>query len=479
MNRKPILLTSIKLMKTSKYLFLLILFLLPLQIATAQTDGENTSIDQIVAVVNDHTILESDVDRQVRRVLYQQQRNGSPVSFNEDMWYRVLNNMVESLVLFEQAKIDSVTVTADQVDQRIERRIQQIVRQVGSREALEEQLGKSLLQVKADLREQYRQDIIIRKYRRQKLTSIEITRPEVVEFFKQIPADSLPEVPEQVAVSQIVAIPSPNEQAQEEAYQLAKALRDSILNYGKSFEALARKYSEGPAASRGGKLSLMPIDDLVPPYAAAAAVLEPGEISKVVKTDFGYHIIRLDKRRGDMIATHNILITIDETSYNEQEAIQKLKAIRDTVISNPEVTFAEMARKKSEDPNTANQGGQILQPQTGNRLLSLQQLNPALYRIVLLLEEGEISEPKPFNVTTAGNTQPAYRIVRLDEQISGHTASLESDYQLIKKLALREKKFNVMRRWVSRLKENIYIDYKIPVPSYLKETITANMSGNR
>ncbi len=459
--------------RTRYSLFLIPLFFLSPHLLKAQSASDNTSIDQIVAVVNGHTILESEVDQRVRQVLYQRQRSGQPVSFNEEMWYTVLNGIVEQYVLFEHAKIDSITVTADQVDRRIERRIQQIVQQLGSREALEEQLGKSILQVKADLREQYRQDLIIRQYRQQKLSSIEITRPEVVEFFQQIPADSLPTVPEQVAVSQIVAVPSPNEEARQEAYELAKALRDSIVNYGKSIEELARKYSDGPAAASGGKLPLMPIDDLVPPYAAAAAALEPGEISKVVKTDFGYHVIRLNERRGDMIDTNHILIAIDENSYNEQEAIDKLKAIRDTVASNPDVTFAEMARKKSEDPNTSSQGGQILQPQTGERLLTLEQLNPALYRIVLLLEEGEISEPKPFNVGTASNSQPAYRIVRLDEQIPSHTASLKTDYELIKKYALQEKKYKVMRQWIAKLKEDIYIDFKVPVPSYLKETVTA------
>ncbi len=459
--------------KSRYILFFVTLFFFSSHILQAQTTADNTSINQIVAVVNGHTILESDVDQRVRQILYRRQRGGQPISFNENMWYTVLNSIVEQYVLLEHAKIDSITVSNSQVDRRIEARIQQIVEQLGSREALEEQLGKSILQVKADLREQYRRDLVIRQYRQQKMSSIEITRPEVIEYFKQIPSDSLPTVPEQVAVSQIVAIPSANEQAQQQAYELAKALRDSIVNYGKSIEELARKYSDGPAASGGGKLPLMPIDDLVPPYAAAAAALEPGEISKVVKTDFGYHVIRLNERRGDMIDTNHILITIDENSYNEEAAIEKLKAIRDTVISNPAVTFAEMARKKSEDPNTSNQGGQILQPQTGQRLLTLDQLNPALYRIVLLLEEEEISEPKPFNVGTASNSQPAYRIVRLDEQIPSHTASLETDYKLIKNYALQQKKYRVMRQWIANLKEEIYIDFKIPVPSYLKETVTA------
>ncbi len=448
---------------------LLLFSFIPLK---AQTAGENTSLDQIVAVVNGHTILESEVDQRLRRLLFQRQQRGMSVSFNEQMWYTILNNMVESLVLLEHAKIDSITVSDEQVDRQIDVQIQQVVQQVG-RETLEERQGKSLLQIKADLREEYRRNAIIQEYRRQKISAIEITRPEVIEYFNDIPSDSLPEVPEQVAVSQIVIVPSPNEQAREEAFQLAKALRDSIINHGKSIEDLARKYSDGPAGNDGGELPLMPIDELVPPYAAAASALEPGEISKVVETDFGFHVIRLNERRGDMIDTNHILITIDENSYNEDEAIEKLQAIRYTVISNPDITFAEMAREKSEDPNTSSQGGQILQSQTGERLLQLESLNPSLYRIVLLLEEGEISEPKPFNVGTANNSRPAYRIVRLDEQIPPHTASLKTDYELIKNYALREKRFRIIRQWISELKQEVYIDYKIPVPDSFKTTVTA------
>ncbi len=438
--------------------------------AQVSSNSDNSAIDQIVAVVNDHIILESEVDQQVRQYLYQMQRREQNVSFSDRMWYTVLNNMVEQFVLLDHAKIDSVTVTDQQIDRRINQRIQQITQQLGSEEALVRQTGRSIIELRADLREQYQRDLIIQQYRQLKVDDIQITRPEVEAFYKTIPADSLPTVPEQVAVSQIVAIPSPNQQAREEALQLAKTLRDSVVNHGKSIEVLARRYSDGPAAANAGKLPMMAIDDLVPPYAAAASVLEPGEISEVVETEFGFHVIRLNKRQGEQIDTNHILIGIDDESYDEQATIEKLKQIRDSVMSNPEITFAEKAREKSEDPNTAAQGGQLLQPQTGERLLALQQLDPSLYRIVLVLEEGEISEPKPFNIGTSGNTQPAYRIVRLDEQNDEHTATLSTDYELIKQFALREKRYKAVRKWITKLKEEVYINYKIPIPSWYDQT---------
>jgi hypothetical protein len=139
---------------------------------------------------------------------------------------------------------------------------------------------------------------------------------------------------------------------------------------------------------------MIPIGDFVPEYSAAASALQPGEISEVVKTSFGYHVIRLNKRVGDEIDTNHILISVDQESYDNQVAIDALNAIRDSVLTNPDITFAEMARKHSEDPQTAPQGGRLMDPQTGNRLIPLSRLDPAMYRIVLLLEEeGQISEP--------------------------------------------------------------------------------------
>lgn len=433
----------------------------------AQTENAS-SLDQIVAVVNDHIILKSEVDQRVREYLYQlqqQQQQSQPPAFSKDVWYTVLQDVVQNYVLLDQAKVDSIEVSDDQVNQVIDQRIQQTVQQVGGEEALEQRMGKSILQIRADLREQYREDLIVQQYRQQKSRSITITRPEVEEFFNNIPADSLPTIPEQVAISQIVAVPEVNQSAREEARNLAEQLRDSLINHGKTIEELAKRHSDGPSGPDGGKLPMVPLGDLVPEYSAAASALQPGEISKVVETTFGFHVIRLNKRQGDKIDTNHILISVDQENYDDQSAIDKLKELRDSVLTNEDVNFSELARKVSEDPNTAPQGGRILNPQTGERLLAIEQLDPALYRIVLLLEEeGEISEPKPFTIGKQGNTKRAFRIVRLDEHIPEHRANLEDDYQRIKNFALREKQYRIIQDWIDELKKEVYIEYKIPMP---------------
>lgn len=448
-------------------LFTVSLFLTPF-ILQAQQKPDATKLDQIVAIVNDHIVLKSDIDQQVQQYMYQLQRQQRQIDFGKDIWYTALQNTIDRYVMLDKAKRDSILVSDEQVDQRIDQRISMLIEQIGSEQALEEQLGKSIIQIRADLRENYREQMIIQRFRQQKSMEIQITRPEVKEYFEQIPQDSLPVIPERLAASQIVAIPPPLEDAEEKAFQLAKQLRDSVLNHGKTIEEMAKKYSDGPSASDGGKLPLMSLNDLVSEYSAAAAALEPGEISKVVETSFGFHVIRLNRRVGDKIDTNHILIKVDSKSYNNEAAIEKLEQLRDTILTNKSVTFAEIARQHSEDPNTAPQGGRILNPQTGERFIALQELNPALYRIVLLLEEGEISEPKSFTMGSSSDSQRAYRIVRLDEQIPEHRANLKQDYERIKQAALQEKQNRILSQMIEELRKEMYVEYKIPIPEQHK-----------
>lgn len=453
-------------------LFLLFTIISTTQSFAQESGSQKKTLDRIVALVNDHSILKSEVDQQVADYLLQIKRqSGRDIEFGKDLWYTVLENIVERYVLLDKAQEDSVTVTEEQVDQNINNRIDQVVNQLGSEAAVERQLGKSLVQLRSDLRESYREEMIVQKYRQQKMSEVQITRPEVKEYFNRIPKDSLPTIPEQVAVSQIVKIPPPMQDARKAARNLAEQLRDSIITHGKSIEELARRHSDGPSASTDGKLPLMPLDDLVAEYSAAASALEPGEISKVVETSFGFHVIRLNKRVGDQIDTNHILISIDEESYDSQVAIDSLMAIRDSVINNPDITFAAMARKHSDDPGTAPAGGKLLDPQTGERLIPISQLDPAMYRIVLLLDEvGDISEPKPFNLGSGNNTKTAYRIVRLDNRVAEHVANLGQDFDRIRNIALQQKQYRIIREWISNLRDEVYIEYKIPVPSQFAKT---------
>jgi peptidyl-prolyl cis-trans isomerase SurA len=426
--------------------------------------------DKIVAIVNDRIILKSEVDDEVRDFLRQGEMNDQPVNFSEELWYSALQSMVDNFVLLVKAERDSVIISDEIVNRQMDQRIQQMVSQVGSEEALEEAFGQSLIQIRAEFREQFREQLTAQRVREMRMQKVDVTRPEVEEFFSSIPEDSIPTIPEQVGVSQIVAIPPPLENAKTEAYQRAQSLRDSVTIYDKDFEEMARKYSEDISASRGGLLPMMSINDLVANYSAAATALEPGEVSEVVETQFGFHVIRLNERVGDNIETNHILIKLDEQQVDEQAANEKLNALRDSVL-NHGASFSDLARRHSDDEQTRDFGGRVMNMQTGERLLQIDQLEPSLYRIVLLLdEEGQISEPRPYNIERR-TTKRAFRIVRLDRHIPEHKANLKDDYDRIANIALQRKQMRVLNDWLAELREDVFIEYKIRMP----ETITQSL----
>ncbi len=450
----------------SKLFLSTLIFLSYTSVLMAQSSSSSTGqvSDRIVAIVNDRIVLKSDVDNEVANFLRQAEIEGSDLTFSEDLWYSALQSMVDNYVLLEKAEIDSIVVSDDMVSRQMDERINQLIRQAGSEQALEEAFGQSLIQIRADFREQFREQLVAQMVQQQKMSKISITRPEVEEFFNQIPEDSRPVIPEQVTVSQIVVIPDPLEDAREEAFSKAQALRDSIVTYGKDFEEMARLYSDDATSQRGGLIPMMPLDDLVSNYSAAASALEPGGISEVVRTEFGYHVIRLNRRSGDSIETNHILIRIDQGQIDEQAAIDKLEAIRDSVMNHGK-SFADMARRHSDDEETRMTGGRIVNPQTGERMMQMSNLEPALYRIVLLLdEEGQISEPRSYTPRGRSSDRRAFRIVRLDRHIPEHRANLKDDYDRIREIALNQKRQERMAKWIDEIRDEVYIEFKISMP---------------
>ncbi len=441
------------------FILLSITILTAIKVENAQAQQSGQVLDEIVAMVNDNIILRSDIDARIAEIMAQQRG----IEYTDRIWYDVLESVIDNYVMFEQAKIDSIVVTGDEVSRAMDQQIQRLVAQVGSEEALERALGQSLVQIRAQYRDEFRREIMVDRLRGQKIQSINITRPEVIEFFNSIPQDSIPIIPESVEISHIVAIPPTKDAARDAAFNRASTLRDSIVVHGADFETLARRHSDGPGASNGGFLPLMPLSDLVSQYAAAAAALQPGEISEVVETRFGFHVIRLNRRVGDQIETNHILIQIPEDEMDEDFAREKLHAIRDSVETHG-ARFSDLARKHSEDPMTAQRGGRVVNPESGQRRLVTEELDPALYRAILNLEEGEISDPVRFTIGSGNTRQQALRIVLLNRRIPEHVANLDMDYDIIANFALQNKRMEVMDRWVRGMRNNVYVEYRIDNP---------------
>ena len=445
-----------------RHLNLIVLFSIVTTLTVVAQQPSPTSADRIVAVVNDQIILKSDIDQGVADYIRQANFNQQNIQFSKELWYSFLESEIDNKVLLEKAEIDSVVISDEDVNQQMDNRVSQLIQQAGSERALEEAFGKSIIQLKADFRDEFREQMTANQVRQIKFNDIKITRPEVKEFFESIPKDSLPTIPEQVSVSHIVKLPKPKTDAKQSSYEFAQSLRDSIVNQGVPLEDLARRHGMDGSAAQGGQLPMMGLNELVSEYSAAAAALQPGQISEVVETEFGFHVIRLDERVGDKIQTSHILIRVDAAQLDDATAIEELNLIRDSLLNNKNLTFSGMAIRNSEDPSTAKSGGKIIDPQTGERLIALNRLDPALYRIVLLMDEvGQISEPKPFNPNNA-NAGKAYRIVRLDRQIPEHVADFNIDYQRLRNIALQQKQSRVFQEWLQQLREEIYIEYRIP-----------------
>lgn len=410
-------------------------------------------LDEIVAVVGEDIILRSDVDGFVLGLLRQQPN----LQYSKALWKQALDQMINEKVLAIHAKRDTtIQVTDDQVEQMLEQRIQLMTSQLGGTNRLEEIYGKSVIEIKADLREEFRDQLLADQFRSRKLRQIKITPSEVEAWFNRFPTDSLPTFPETVRLSHIVRFPKITDEAREDAMQVITAIRDSILA-GASFEEYARLFSDDPgSAENGGRYPSMSLKEVVPEFAAVASRIPIGEISQVFETPFGLHILRVNSRRGDIIDYNHILVAFDESKADPTEAIAFLHAVRDSILTH-NMPFALMAKRHSEEPQSAQRGGRVLDPRTGERDLVLAALGPRWQATINGIKEGEISEPSEVDLL---NGRRAYHIVRLERRVPAHRVDLDTDYAMIEQYALRDKQNRVLEEWLAELRKSVYIDIR-------------------
>lgn len=410
-------------------------------------------IDEIVALVDGKIILRSDVDGYVLGLTQQQ-----GMTYSDQLWMDALNQLIDQEVLTIHAQRDTtIQVTEDQVDQALNQRVRQLTSQVGSEQRLEEIYGKSIVQIKADLRKDFRDRLLAEQFRSRKMSNVRITPSEVERWFEQFPTDSLPTLPTTVRLSHIVRYPKASEQARKEALEIITSIRDSVTTGTSSFEDMARRFSDDTgSAADGGRISDISLDELVPEFAAVASRLPIGEISQPFETTFGFHVLRVNERRGDQVDFNHVLIRIDESQADPTQAIEYLSAVRDSILSR-DIPFEVMARRNSEEASSAEMGGRVLDPQRGERDLFLNALGPSWQSTIDTMEVGEISQPAEAELLDGSR---AYHIVELQKYAPEHRVSLGQDYQFIKERALQEKRSRVFREWIDRLREDVYIELR-------------------
>ncbi|MEZ4701342.1 MAG: peptidylprolyl isomerase [Rhodothermales bacterium] len=423
----------------------------PARQAHAQDSSE--VVDEIVAVVGDRILLRSEVDGVVLGLLQQQQ-----MPYTEDLWMVALNQMIDQKVMTIHAERDTNIVIADeQVEQALNQRIDQLTAQAGGTAQFEEFYGKSLLDIRGDLREELHDQMLADQIRNGKIGGIKITPSEVTEWFSQFPQDSLPVIPEIVRISHIVRYPVPAPEAKAYARELISVIRDSIVVGGASLEEYARLYSEDQgSAENGGRYTSSRLGELVPEFAAVASRSPIGEVSPVFESPFGYHILRVNNRKGDIVDFNHILIQVDDSKADPADAIALLGVVRDSIVTSG-VPFELMARRYSEEEISKRLGGRVVDPRTGERDLVLQALNYTWRQTINTIQPGEISEPAEVELLDG---KRAFHIVFLHRRVPEHPVDILTDYERIQDLALQDKQNRVMTEWLEELRTEVYIDLR-------------------
>jgi peptidyl-prolyl cis-trans isomerase SurA len=402
-------------------------------------------IDKVVAVVEGEIILQSELAQYALNLAFQMRIDPRRDSEKfEQLQEQTLQNLINQKILLAKAEEDSIIVEERQVDTVLEDQITRMIQQVGSEEKLQEQVGMSLSKLKRNFRDDVRKNLMVEQLQQTKFSKIKITRREVEEFYNSM-KDSLPELKETVDVSHILI----NVKAGDVSEQKAKEKINDFLQQVKSgadFADLCRKYSEDPgSAPRGGEIGFMERGDFVPEFEEVAFLLEPGEISDIVKSRFGFHIIECLERKGDKINVRHLLIRLEPTNVDEQDTQRKAKDIR-ALLDDPEKDFKTIAEQYSDDETTREQGGHL-------GLLEVENLQEQEFRAVIdTLKPGEISQPF--------KTKFGWHILKLNSKQEPRPISLEEDWERIEAFALNMKRQKEFQSWLEEIKKDVYVEIK-------------------
>jgi len=442
-------------MKKIYYQSLVMLLLLMPMAIHAQDDIQGTMIDEVVAVVGKHYVLHSDIENQYLQLRMQGGIDGSEPTVK----CRIMENLLFEKLMLHQADIDSVEVTQEQVNQELDRRMRYFISQFGSQEKLEKFYDKSVIEFKTELSEVIEEQLKIQEVQRTITENTKVTPSDVKKFFKSMPKDSIPLISSTVQVAEIVKKPPISYQERFEVQERLRKLKERIEN-GESFEALAVLYSEDPgSAKQGGDIGLHGRGELYPEFEAIAFKIEPGEVSEIVETEAGFHIIQGIERRGEFIRVRHILIRPKVSPVELAEARVFLDSIA-TLIRADSLTFEEAVVEFSTDPNK-NSKGLLINPYTGSADWVVEELDPKVFFVIDKLAVEEVSTPV---LMEDENGEEAYRLLTLKKRTEPHRANLDEDYDQLQNWALQFKQQEAIKKWIEFNAGKTYIkindDYK-------------------
>lgn len=420
--------------------FFLILFFINISVAFAQE-----VIDKIVAVVDSEVILQSELDFQVAMFAAQRNLDVKDPKIKEQL----LNKLIEDKLLYAQSLLDSIEVSDEDVNRQLDQVIAYYTQQYGSQERLEKAYGMSTERIRREMKDDTRKNLMADMLKNQKFGQVEVTRREVKEFFETY-EDSLGMISEKFEIAHIYINPKSNDKLKQKAKTFANTLLDSLRN-GADFEELAKNNSDDPgSAAAGGDLGFVKRGVFYPEFESAAFKLKEGQISEVIESPVGFHIIELMEKRGESIHARHILLKPKTDDEADLKAIEKLSELRDSINNNVN-TFSYFAATYSDDKETAKFEGLLGTFEVG-------QLDKSLLDQVYKLEVGEIGFPKRLEV---GNGEYGFHIVKLISRIPAHKANLETDYEEIKRIAEFRKREDLLSKWIEEIKSNVYWEIRI------------------
>ncbi len=414
------------------------------------TKAQDVIIDQVVAIVGGNIVKISDIEQEYNQMKLQGNLKGG-----DNVKCMILENIMVSKLMLHQAKVDSVVVEDEQVEVELDRRLRYYIGLHGSKEKFEEYYKKSISEFKDEFRDNIRNQMIIQMMEGKITEAVKVTPSEVKRFFDKIPSDSIPLINAEYEIGQIIRQPAISKAEKEVVKQRLNELRERIIK-GEKFASLAALYSEDPgSAKRSGELGLFGRGEMFPEFEAAAFNLKTtDEVSNVIETKAGFHILQLIERRGDFVNVRHILLMPKVSPYELMKAKFYLDSVN-TIIKDSAMSFEKAALKFSDDPSK-NNGGIMVNPNSGNSKFLVDDIESSLFYVIDKMKVGDVSTPIMMN---DNDGKQAYRMVYLKSFSPAHRANLKDDYDKIQNATLERAKGDAVKKWINDKSAKTYIKF--------------------
>ncbi|MBO7134293.1 MAG: peptidylprolyl isomerase [Bacteroidales bacterium] len=404
-------------------------------------------IDKIVGIVGNEIIMMSDIENQYIQMASQQMKVG------DNTRCEILEDMMFQKLLYVQAQKDSIEVTPKEVETELDRRLSVFINQIGSEQKLEEYFGKTVKSIKEDLRSTIEEQMMAQKVQQKIIGDTKVTPSEVKRFYESLPADSIPTIEAYYELSEIVIKPEVSKEDKEKVIAELNKIRERIQN-GESFSTMAVLYSEDPgSAMKGGELGFVSKTDLVPEFSQVAFNLtSPLDVSQVVETEYGFHIIQMIEKKGNMMNFRHILMK-PKVSMEALEAADKKANEVYSILKSDTISFVDAVKKYS-NGDSRGSDGKVTNPYYGDSHMTAEFLDPYTKSAISSLKEGEYS--KPFLSSDNKGTR-VIKIVRLDLDVKEHKANMKDDYLTLQRYALEDKNSKLIDEWVKDKVRGVYV----------------------